>query len=637
MCGICGVAAHLTQANANDPARGALVQRMLAKLQHRGPQGSGVATSRGAVFGACRLAIRAPSEGQQPLWSAEGVLAVCNGEIDNHAELRQWLAGRQRSVPGASDVSVIIPLYRELGPQFVERLEGTFALALWDPRSAQLLLARDRAGEHSLFFAVRSGEVRFASELGALAASEAGDFVPNGAAIRVYLQDGCFLDGASAFADVHKVRPGEVVLLAGGNINRTQYWRWPIVSAVKQPPSLDAFDRIFTRAVSRQSAADVPFGVFVSGGLDSTLIAAVARKLHPTRRISAFTLRFREASYDEGIFAARASKLLDLDLVDVDVDPRSFVDSMERLVRLTGEPLADPAWAATALLAQRAGQELRLVLSGEGADELFGGYPTYIGANLGDAYSRLPPTIRNVVRRVVDAWPHSDRKVPVAYLLQRLVSTDGARGLARHRQWNAFVSLPELRALGLEPPSAPAAEEQGELLDLVQRYDFEAGLGEGFLTKADRGGMSAAVEIRAPFLDLGVLEFAATLPLKQRARGTATKRFLKRYALTYLPHDVVHRRKRGLSVPLASWMRGSLHNWIRDRLESDRLTDAGIDGRAAKRLLDEHRLGRANHARALWTLAVLDQWLEWNRDRVADAVERNAIAQPELHLRVSVS
>jgi asparagine synthase (glutamine-hydrolysing) len=249
---------------------------------------------------------------------------------------------------------------------------------------------------------------------------------------------------------------------------------------------------------------------------------------------------------------------------------------------------------------------------GEGGDELFGGYPTYLGAVVAQRYGGLPSVVKGMVRRLVNAWPPSDKKVSISFLLKKFVAAADLDGLQRHMDWTANIGPALLKRLGVTGDDGRRAGTEGAaLLDLVQRHDLETSLAEGLLTKADRASMNSALELRAPFLDQAVLEFAATLPAPERVRGLTTKVFLKRYATTYLPRRIVQRRKRGLSVPLSSWLRGPLREWAHARLASDRLATAGVRGGAAVALLDEHCSRKADHARALWTLVVLSEWLEW--------------------------
>ncbi len=609
MCGVCGIVS--VRGGLDIAMAGRRTGAMVEALAHRGPDESRLMTGAAASFGATRLAIRGLHSGTQPMVHPEtGVTVVCNGEIDNHRELRRWLEARGHTIPLATDVAVIPALYLELGDVFVERLDGEFAVAVWDPRRPRVVLARDRAGERPLFFHLQQNLVRFATEIAALATDESLRLSLDEDALRGYLQFGSFAAPRTPFREIEKVGPAEIVTIDVGGIQRRRYWRWSIVETPKTEPSLEEFDAIFREAVRRQSDVEVPYGVFLSGGVDSSLIAAVARELRPDVRLRAYTLRFREASYDEGQFAESVARQLGLEAVTVWVKPESFADGIRDLVRLVGEPLADPAWIPTALLAQRAAQDVKLTLVGEGGDELFGGYPTYLGAQWADRYAAWPAAVRRTVRRIIEAVPPSDRKVTVSYVLKKFVQAAGMNGLARHRLWTSNIPPALLTRLGVEPVTFPE-EPVADLLSAVQRHDLENLLAEGLLTKADRASMKSALELRAPFLDRAVMEFAATLPADQRVQGLRTKVFLKRYAARYLPRSIIARRKRGLSVPLSAWLRGPLREWAQSRLSLPRLADAGVDGRAALALLEEHRQRRADHGRALWTLIVLSEWLDW--------------------------
>jgi asparagine synthase (glutamine-hydrolysing) len=266
------------------------------------------------------------------------------------------------------------------------------------------------------------------------------------------------------------------------------------------------------------------------------------------------------------------------------------------------------------LLARRAAQDVKVALVGEGADELFGGYPTYIGALAATRYNRMPRIFRAAVERIVTAWPVSDKKVALSYLAKRFVEAAERDPLSRHAVWTAAVPPSILRRLGLPPAIdavAPDLTAPEDVLDAVQRHDFEHMLAEGLLTKADRAAMRWGLETRAPFLDPEVMAFAGTLPARERVNGARTKVFLKRYAKRYLPDAIVDRRKRGLSVPLNRWLRGPLRDWAAGALASPALDELGIAKGAAGALLDEHAAGRADHAKPLWALIVLSHWLEW--------------------------
>ncbi|HXY20129.1 MAG TPA: asparagine synthase (glutamine-hydrolyzing) [Gemmatimonadales bacterium] len=616
MCGVCGVV-RWERGGDDAAAREREVAAMLDALVHRGPDDRGQRTSGAATVGATRLAIRGLASGQQPMVdAASGVVAVCNGEIDNHAELREWLRGRGRAPAQDTDIAVIPGLYAELGEAFVERLVGAFAIAVWDPRSARLLLARDRAGERPLFFAAVAGQVRFATEIAALAAVPAQPLTADPAALRAFLRFGYFASPASPFVEARKVGPAELVVVGPSGAVRRRYWRWNIADAPKTAPRRGQFDAVFREAVRRQSEVDVRYGAFLSGGIDSSLVAAVARSERPAYPLKAFTIRFSERSYDEGLFAQHMAERLGIPCDAVWVVPDAFPPVLADLIAHAGEPLADPAWVPTALLSRRAAEEVKVALVGEGGDELFGGYPTYIGALISERYGRLPPVVKRICRRLVEAWPPSDKKVSISFLLKKFVASADLDGMRRHADWTSNIGSGLLARLGVEEPEAvDEAWDATRLLDAVQRHDLETSLAEGLLTKADRASMNSALELRAPFLDRDVIEYAATLPPSSRVSGVTTKVFLKRYASAYLPRGIVHRRKRGLSVPLSSWLRGPLFEWASGRIGSPRLGLVGVGREGALALLDEHRSRKADHARALWTLIVLSEWLDWAAGR----------------------
>ena len=611
MCGICGIV-NISGDRQPESVR-LRVNAMLEALSHRGPDDVGLHASASAVLGATRLAIRGCHDGRQPMIDeASGIVAVCNGEIDNHKELRHWLAERGRPVKQATDVAVIPGMYLELGEAFAEKLIGAFAIAIWDPREHRLTLARDRAGERPLFFNYSKENIIFATEIAGLVSKHRLSVNLDVPALQRYLQFGLFSAPDSPFTNVQKVPPGGIVQIDAQGVRHLTYWRWKNVETPKQTPSLDAFDKIFRETIRRQTDVDVDFGVFLSGGLDSSLVSTVTRSLYPERRLKAYTLRFKEDSFDEGNFAESVAVSLKLEPVSVWVTPEDLPKTLSLLVKTGGEPLADPAWLPAALLAQRAAQDVPMALVGEGADEIFGGYPTYIGATIAEKFNSLPLWIRNTIRRMVESFPVSEKKMTISYLLKRFVQGAELDGMTRHELWMSNISPAILTRLGVPRPDWSAGNNnEGLLLDRLQRWDLEHFLAEGLLTKADRASMTSALELRAPFLDESVMAFSASLPVASRVRNFSTKIFLKEYALRYLPKSIVHRRKRGLSVPIGRWLRGPLRDWATARLDNKLFEQISVRPQAVMELFAEHCDKKADHARALWTLIVLSEWLDW--------------------------
>ena len=611
MCGISGI----WNLDAAQPVLRAeqKTRDMLRAMAHRGPHGEAFAQRDHLAMASNRLAIRGVEQHQPPLIEHEaGIIVACNGEIDNHRLLRRSLGQAGHRITQTTDIAVIAPLYLEKGLRFLEHLQGVFALALWDNRAQRLILARDRAGERHLYYA-RSGQtIHFASELAALLSVQPNaQLDPDGLAR--YLRAGYCPSPGSLVKNHYKVSPGEMIVVDRNGERHQRYWDFPTAPppAPAPAPSTASFDKVFRDAVFRQSDIDVDYGVLLSGGIDSALMTAVARDLRPEKKVSAYCIRFAEASFDEGEQAAEMAARLGCAFVPVTVSAGDVPGMLSRLIAATGEPLADPAWIPLSIVTRRAAQDVRLLLAGEGADELFAGYPTYLGAHWSNQFTRLPKPLRALAQKLIEKLPTTDKKVTLSFLLKRFVDGQELDGLARHLLWTANIAPHWLQRLGVTPPHDDTAHDPSRLIDALQRYDFSHSLPDALMAKADRGGMLHGVEIRAPFLDQSVIEFAATLPLNARVRGFTTKAFLKDYARQYLPEAVVTRRKRGLSVPLAYWLREPLHGWAQSRLSSSVLAQAGINTDAALELLAEHQARISDHARAIWTLIVLSEWLMW--------------------------
>ncbi|RDI97558.1 asparagine synthase (glutamine-hydrolyzing) [Dyella solisilvae] len=613
MCGISGVMLQSRTQPRDEAMR--QVHTMLSAMSHRGPDGQAEYASHGIVLGANRLAIRGTDERQPPLFAHEaGIVVVCNGEIDNHRELRRWLASCGHVIEESSDIAVLAPLYLEKGLAFLDDLEGVYAIALWDARKQQLILARDRAGERHLYYSVSEQGVTFASELAAMVAGAPDQIDLDSHSLPNYLRSGYCPSQWTLLARHFKVCPGEAIVFEGQSTRHVRYWQPPMGRAEQATPDAEEFDRRFRNAIARQTDIDVDFGVLLSGGLDSSLITAVTRSVRPKQPLNAYCIRFGESSFDEGCQAEAIARQFACQFTPVTVVPSDIPVTLKQLIATTGEPLADPAWLPLSIVTKRAAQDVKVLLAGEGADELFGGYPTYLGARLATHYAHLPKAVRAALRRLINSLPVSDQKVTVSFLLKRFVEGQSLDGLARHLRWTANLSAEWIEQLGFDYPADCTTHDAARLIDVIQSYDFSHSLPDALLAKADRGGMCHAVEIRAPFLDRAVIDFAATLPLNERVRRLTTKVFLKNYARRYLSASTIHRRKRGLSVPLGQWLRGPLLKWAEEKLSSHALADAGVDNGAALALLSEHVRKSRDHARGLWNLIVLAEWLEWLRD-----------------------
>ncbi|MDP9190521.1 MAG: asparagine synthase (glutamine-hydrolyzing) [Acidobacteriota bacterium] len=598
MCGIYGMV------GAGALRYPAVLDEMGEALRHRGPDGHAAFTGVDAAIGTERLRIIDLHErADQPFASPDDLVWLeANGEIYNAPSIR----ARYPDYPyrSHSDVETILPLYLEHGFEAVAQLDGMFGLAIWDHRTKTLLLARDRAGEKPLFYAKVAGEVLFASELQCLLRHPDVSRELDREAIADYLALGYIPEPRTAFTSIRRVPAGTYMVFRGSDERTVRYWDPTRFTPRLIDPREAVLEtqRLVENAVTKQVMSDVPVGVFVSGGLDSSILAALASSAIGVDKVHTFSAQFAEASYDESGDAAALAQKMRTKHVPVRTDEETLLDALQNVTQRVAEPLADPAILPTFLLARAAREHVKVILSGEGADELFGGYPTYLGHKIAPKYDALPSFLRAGAKKLAFALPSSGKKVTLEYLLKRFV-TDAERPWSeRHLRWfgtGLTERVPDLDAPGDDP------------LFGAMLLDYRSYLRDNLLVKVDRGTMLSSVEARAPFLDRDVTAFALSLPADLRVRGFTTKWALKKAAEKWLPHEVIYRRKRGLSVPIAGWINHGLRAEVDRLLEPARLRKRGlVDEPRVTTLLAEHRSGHANHAKALWAVVMLEYWLE---------------------------
>jgi asparagine synthase (glutamine-hydrolysing) len=610
MCGIYGMISERGEALRHPQ----VLDFMGESLRHRGPDGHAVFTSPSAVVGTERLRIIDLHERADQPFAAPGsqVWLECNGEIYNAAEIR----ARYPDYPyrSKSDVETILPLYLERGADAVRELDGMFGLCIWDNRTRTLLLARDRAGEKPLFYSRAGSEIVFASELQCILRHPEVSRELDPIALNEYLLLGYVPEPRTMFRDVRRIEAGTYVRFSAGGEEVVRYWD-PESFAIEPRTAREAVAetrRLIERAVEKQVMSDVPVGVFISGGLDSSILATLAARFIGVDRVHTFSAQFAEQSYDESPVAAALAQKIRTRHVPVRADESTLLEALQHVVGGVAEPLADPAILPTFLLARAARQHVKVILSGEGADELFGGYPTYLGHKLAPKYDALPGFVRSAVRRAVQRVPSSSRKVTIEYLLKKFVSDAERPWVDRHLAWFGTGLPADIARVPIDVlPEMPSAPARLDPLAGAMLLDYRSYLRDNLLVKVDRATMLSSVEARAPFLDRDVTRFALSTPSDLRVRGITTKWVLKKAAETWVPKDVIGRRKRGLSVPVANWLNHGLRAEVDRLLAPDRLRAQGlINERVAGELLAAHRSGHANHAKPLWALIVFQYWLE---------------------------
>ena len=602
MCGICGIASGR---GAVDAER---VRRMSATLYHRGPDSEGAHIDGPVGIAARRLAIIDLTGGDQPIANEDGsVVVVQNGEIYNYRELMLELQRAGHSFHTHCDTEVLVHGYEEWGPRLWERLRGMFAVAVWDARRRRLVLARDRFGIKPLYYRDVGGELSFASELDALPKGEIDLDALDG-----FLAFNVVPGPLSIFEDIRKLLPGHTLTWQDGRVALERYARTGPLP-VRHDDEAELVEECRARlrdSVRAHLVADVPVGVLLSGGVDSGALTALAAE-ESSEPVRTFSIGFEEQSFDELEGARAVAARYGTVHRELVLEPDAGA-LLQELAVAFDEPFADSSALPPYLVSRLAAEDVKVVLSGEGGDELFGGYYTYVADLLAQRFGGVAAALNPLAERL----PTSTRKVSFDYKAKRFTRVADLPPLERHHGWKEIFSADMRAALrGTRSPFDPLqtyrerfAETEGhELLARLQDVDFGLYLVDDLLTKTDRASMAWSLEARVPFMDTVVSNFAFSLPTKHKVRGLSKKRLLRKAVDPLLPRQVVHGRKRGFSIPAAAWLRGDLSGFAREVLN-----DVGRQGfferAVVVHLLDEHVAGRRDNSRQLWGLLAFTLW-----------------------------
>jgi len=619
MCGIAGIIKLDPRARAEEPR----LKRMLDVLRHRGPDGEGTYVDGGVALGHRRLAIIDPRGGRQPMTN-EGSTAwlVCNGEIYNHPELKQRLQGKGHVYRSNSDNETIVHLHEEEGDECVHSLRGMFAFALWDRARGRLLLARDRLGIKPLYYVQNAQELVFASEIKALLAAGAVRAELDESVLPEYLATRFVSGPETFFRGIRKLLPGRVLRFtreSGARVER--YWTPPPVSELHDGTLQEQAVQVregLEDSVRRHLMADVPLGVFLSGGIDSTGIAAIAaREMH--QPLNTFAVGFAEAEANELSYARLAAKAIGSRHHEVQVTANQFFGALPGLVWHEDEPIAFDASVPLHILSRLAAEHVKVVLTGEGADELFLGYNRYRvtawNEALGELYWRLvPSTLRGRNSPLIKGLPRAMRR----YAERSFLGLDpGPRELFCEN----FAVFPTFLQRHLLSPGRISLtrdpyeftlrcyeEAQGDSLDRMARADLQTYLVE-LLMKQDQMSMAASIESRVPYLDHVLVEQVLALPSRFKLRGWRTKAVLRAALKDLVPRAILERRKAGFPVPLARWLREDRWPVVQEFVVSPRALRRGwFDPTLLRTMAQEHRSGVADHSGRLWLLINLEIW-----------------------------
>jgi asparagine synthase (glutamine-hydrolysing) len=623
MCGIVGFVDRGRRAIDE-----AVLGRMCEAIRHRGPDEDGFYHGEGVGLAMRRLAIIDLKSGQQPMHNADRTAwIVYNGEVYNYKEVRARLEQLGHEFHTDCDTEVIIHAYDEYGAECPKHLRGMFAFAIWDERTEELFLARDRVGKKPLLYARTGDGLVFGSEFGALLRHPQVGREVDREAIHHYLTFMCVPAPLTAYRDIRKLEPGHTLRYTrDGQIKTERYWQ-PDFSHKTRMSEEEAGERaveILREAVRVRLMSEVPLGAFLSGGVDSSAVVALMSEVSSTP-VKTFSIGFEEQDFSELHHARRVAEHVGADHHEFIVRPDAM-EVLPTLVEHYGEPYADSSAIPTYYVSRETRRHVTVALNGDGGDECFAGYERYAAMKLAGKYRGVPALLREgVIKQVVALYPTSETRRSRARDLKRFLDAASLPTVERYMRWVSVLDTPAKDALYTddfrrEMSAHKAADfvapwfahaNGAGLVDASLLADTMTYLPNDLLVKVDIASMAVSLEARSPFLDHHVIEFAASLPENLKLRGLTTKYLLKRVLAKLLPAENLQRRKMGFGVPIGHWLRGDMQKFLRDTLLSEKALGRGFfKPEAVTRMVELHTRGERDYAHQLWTLLMLELWFE---------------------------
>lgn len=626
---MCGIAGWINlENNSSQNHSEAVLHSMCERMKHRGPDSEGLWLDEKVALGMRRLSIIDLATGEQPVYSEDkSIVVVMNGELYNFKEVRADLEKRGHKFETHTDTEILPHLYEEYGEAMLEHINGMFAFALWDKRTEKLLIARDKFGEKPLYYGVFAGKLIFASELKVLLENPAVETEINIDALRQYLSFDYVPAPHSIYKNIYKLPAAHFLTVEKGEVKTRRYWNlsW---NKNGHTPSIEKaaeeLRELLSDAVKMRLVADVPLGILLSGGVDSSTVAAFAAQ-HASGKIKTFSIGFEEDSFDESKYARQVARHLDTEHYEDKLSVERAADLISEIGLWLDEPLSDGSLLPTFLLSRFVRKHVTVALGGDGGDEIFAGYPMYYAHKVAKFYNGIPSFFRNnLIEPVVNRLPVSSKNLSFDYKAKRFIRAAKYDTVTRHHSWFGSFSTDEQQKLlskdVLANTSGDIYADAKNLLQItdatndierMQFLDLNFYMAEDILTKVDRASMAVSLEVRAPFLDPRVAEFAAQLPLEYRLKGSQGKYILKKAMENLLPKNILHRPKKGFGIPIAEWLKGRLNPLMREMLAPERLKNQGLfDEKFVQTLIKEHETGAASHHKQLWTLLVFQLWFD---------------------------
>lgn len=637
MCGIAGYM-NLTGNPVETGGRIPLAS-MCDSIKHRGPDEWGMQVVGPSALGMTRLSIIDLSTGKQPISNEDdSVWIVFNGEIYNFHALKAALLQKGYKFKTGTDTEVILHLYQEHGIGCLDHLEGMFAFAIYDKNQKRLLIARDRMGEKPLHYAIVNNHLVFCSEIKGILAYPGFKKEVDSFALRQYMALEYVPAPRSIFAGINKLPPASYLLVENGQIKTETYWQIPRQeNQMGEKEALTRLKDLLDESIKLRLISDVPLGVFLSGGIDSSIITAMASK-HVSHKLQTFSIGFEEASFDESTHAQAVADHIGTKHTMMRFKADDIVSSLSKLWQYLDEPLADASIIPTYLLSKMTKEHVTVALSGDAGDELLGGYPTYLAHNLAGYFNIIPSgVLHRLINPMVSMLPVSHNNLSFDFKVKRFLGSVDKDAAERHFRWMGSIAPEKHKDLftqefrqkltGAEPVTYEKLVDQidwdyfghvgrryanGSLINSIMHLDLLTYLADDLLVKSDRASMAASLEVRVPFLAFPVVEFARQLPPDLKLKGFRTKYLLRKLAGEYLPESIVERPKKGFGIPVARWLQSDLKPLVDRLLSREYIGEQNIfQWNTVSGLLDDHMNKRADRRKELWTMLIFQCW--WDK------------------------
>ena len=647
MCGIAGWI-NLDTTKSSNIDREVVLHSMCETIVHRGPDSEGLWMDDTVALGMRRLSIIDLKTGDQPVFSEDkSVVVMMNGELYNYREVRAELEKDGFKFVTQSDTEILPHLYQRFGDAFIDHVNGMYAFSLWDARKKKLIIARDRFGEKPLYYGVFDGKLIWASEPKAILAHPTVKAELDLNALRHYVSFDYVPAPMSIYKSIHKLPAAHIMTVENGGVKTRRYWdlSWQQDAEARAlaraksgangegtlptgrvsaslTDSITELKDLLSDAVRMRLVSDVPLGILLSGGIDSSTVAAFAVQ-HATEKVKTFSIGFEEDSFDESKYARQVATHLNTEHYEEILSAEKAGDLISEIGTWLDEPLSDGSLIPTYLLARFVRKHVTVALGGDGGDELFAGYPMYYAHKVAAKYESIPAFLRSgLIEPVVNSLPVSTNNMSFDYKAKRFVRASKSDNVERHHSWFGSFAAGQHESLLtrdiIEHTNADIyrgvrellkASDAKNVIEQMQYADINFYMAEDILTKVDRAAMAVSLETRSPFLDPRVGQFAASIPVEYKLKGKKGKYILKKAVEDLLPKAILQRPKKGFGIPIAEWLKGRLNPLVHDLLAPQRLKEQGLfNADYVQKLIKEHETGAASHHKELWTLLVFQLW-----------------------------